>query len=139
MKDRKVVALIVLGIGAVISLIYGITAPPKRRGRVSPGREAAYREKNLRPIEKIISTKRRAKKTKYEKWGRNPFAPKGLNDSQGMVLDGIMWQPENPKAIISGQVVGKGAKIGDKIVTDIKRNTVIIKDGAEEITLRLSD
>lgn len=85
-----------------------------------------------------ISTpvKRRAKRTRFTSWGRNPFAQKG-SSSAASDLAGILWDDKSPKAIIGGIVVGKGDVVGGNTVVDIQRDRVILNDGARDFEVGL--
>lgn len=138
MKDKKVIILIILGIGALISLIYGITVGPKTR-KASPRLESAPTTEAISVARRIVPTERKAAKTDFIAWGRNPFVQKespGAKVSK-LVLGGIMWNVENPKAMINNEIVGIGDKVGGNTVVDIKKNSVTVNDGTEDFVLRL--
>jgi len=81
------------------------------------------------------SHKRQKAKTTYTQWGRNPFTvAQDLND---LVVEGIAWDENNPKAIINGQIITVGDKLGANTIVAIEPNSVIIKNEAEEVELRL--
>ena len=141
-KDKKTTILIVLSIGAVISLIYGITAPPPGRarrrasataGQTAPGKDASSARKAALP------TVRLSKETAYKGWKRNPFVPTGSSGFSELTLGGIMWQERNPRAVINGSLVGEGDAIDDYKVVEIERDHVKLKSVSGEITLNLKD
>lgn len=135
--DKKVIVLIVLSIAAVISLIYGILAQPKGKHVVSQGPAAEYKTDAGQTI-RIVPKRRLAKKTDFKAWGRNPFAPKGSDDaSLKPVLNGIMWYEGNPEAMISGDMVHVGDKVGIYTVVEIKKDSVTLNDGTSEVVLTL--
>ena len=78
MQNKKVLILIVLAVGAVISLIYGITAPPKLKRKAISAVETIMPVRLDRARRKITPTERRASRTDYTAWARNPFAEKKL-------------------------------------------------------------
>ena len=137
MKDKKVLILIVLGIGAAASLIYGVIAPSKRRGRVYTEPKPSANKAVYRPAEKIIPTKRRAKRTEVDYWGRNPFIPKKGKVAGRPTLGGIMWNEKDPKAVIGSEMVSRGDIISGYKIVDILKDRVILKSGAEELILKL--
>ena len=114
MWNKKLIILIVLGIAAIFSLIYGVVTPPKGRRRASSKSETVSRDERIESITKIIPMKRRAKKTKFVFWARNPFAPKEIPRVKvvKLTLNGILWDEENPKAIINNAILEIGDKIG---------------------------
>ncbi len=137
MKNKKVVIAIILCIGAVISLIYGLTAGSKTRRK--PSSEAVSVHEAALPARPITSTKRRAAKTDFDSWSRNPFAPKKTSDKVvvKLTLSGIIWDDKEPKALINDVVVGIGDKIDENTVVEIEQNRVILNDGTEDIVLTL--
>jgi len=71
----------------------------------------------------------------YAKWGQNPFmlkrAPKAL------FIEGIMWDENEPKAIINGTIVGAGEVVEGKTIIEIKSTSVIIRgDDGKNIELK---
>ena len=71
-------------------------------------------------------------------WGRNPFVLESVaSGSQILALSGILWDAENPKAIIGDKIVGKGDKIEEKTVIDIQKDRVILNDGVKDFELIL--
>lgn len=134
MKDKKVTALIVLAVLAVISLIYGMTAAPKRRAASSAVNEA----ERLLPRSGSIGVERRAKKSGFTSWKRSPFAPSGA-PSTALVLNGILGNGKNIKAMVGDVIVGNGDKIGNNTVVDIKPDRVILNDGIRDFELKLKE
>lgn len=139
MQNKKVIIAIILCIGAVISLIYGITSGPKAKRK--PGSESASSPEAVSAVKRIIPTKRQAAKTEFVVWGRNPFVPKGTPGTlpSKLVLGGIMWHEENLKAMINNVLVGIGDKIGENTVVDIKKDSVILNNGTEDFELHLAE
>jgi hypothetical protein len=145
MQNKKLIALIILSIGAVISLIYGITTPSKIRRDIA-------RESNVvvsrsdegagTAVGRVIYTKRYREKTTFRSWGRNPFIEKGspaAQDTPRLTLNGIVWDKESPTAIINGEIVGVGDKIGKITVVSIRKTTVTLNDGVKNFRLRIEE
>jgi hypothetical protein len=81
------------------------------------------------------SNERKKAKTSYVDWGRNPFV---LSQSpKASVLEGIMWDSQDPKAIINGYILGVGDPVGPGTIVDIQQNSVTIKNGTIEKVYRL--
>jgi len=81
------------------------------------------------------SSERKKAKTSYTEWGRNPFT---LSASpKASVLEGILWDAQDPKAMINGRILGIGEKVGSGEITDIQRTSVTIKTGTKEKVYRL--
>ena len=140
MKNKKLIVLIVLGIGAILSLIYGISTPSRGKKSTASGvQEAITQDSMAQNANKIVPTARRAKKTEFTTWERNPFTPSGTlsTSTSALTLGGIMWQKVNPKAMVNNEIVGIGDKIGEYKVTDIKKDHVVLNDGKESHTLYL--
>lgn len=139
MRDKKVVILIVLSIFAVISLVYGIVASPKARVK----NVQAGAQKNLQQVpasEDLSSLRRRAKRSKFTSWKRNPFTLQKAPSTafNGLVLGGIMFDKEKPLALINNDVVKIGDNIGGNIIVDIKQDRVILNNGTSNFELKIS-
>jgi hypothetical protein len=52
-------------------------------------------------------------------------------------LTGILWDKLKPLAIIDGNVVRKGQRVGNKTIMDIKQDRVILSDGQIISEIRL--
>jgi len=74
-------------------------------------------------------------RTTYTEWGQNPFmlkrAPKAL------YIEGIMWDTNDPKVIINGDILSVGGVVEDKTIIEIKPNSVLIRgDDGEDVELK---
>ncbi|MFH1202138.1 MAG: hypothetical protein V1674_04530 [Candidatus Omnitrophota bacterium] len=77
-------------------------------------------------------------RTKYTKWGRSPFVlQKSRKFGFNLNLAGVLWDKDNPQAIINGRIVGKGDEIEGFKVIEITKDKVILSDGANRVELRL--
>ena len=75
-----------------------------------------------------------------DKYGReDPFNPvferKVMLSGKG--LSGIIWDEQDPKAVVDGNIVGVGDRVGLNTVVEITQDRVILSDGSSEIELRL--
>jgi len=140
MQNKKVVALIILTALAVISLIYGVTASPKGRARspTAAGSQVATMPPAQSAAKSAVSTVRRAKRSQFKAWKRNPFAS-GLTVSTmtELTLNGIIWNKTKPKAMIGDAIVVKGDTIGANKVVDIQPDKVILNDGTKDFELKI--
>lgn len=141
MENKKLIALIVLGIAAVISLYYGMSSgskygrPAKNTDTTAP--RYVVQKEDPKPQE-AQSIRRRAKKSPYATWARSPFMPKSAKGSSyQMELSGIIGSSPNLKAMINGEVVGKGGRVGSCTVTDVFSDRVTLNDGTKDIVLKL--
>ena len=151
MQNKKNIVLIILGIAAVFSLIYGITAPPKGGGARAVKSSDAREAEAVPPVRKLVLKERHAVKTEFKSWGRNPFIKKGIQEkiqeniqekpavpeSLKLTLNGIIWNAKNPRALINNAILSKGDKIGANTIVDIKQKSVVLNDGTKDFEIRL--
>ena len=74
----------------------------------------------------------------YQPQVRSP-APELKNTNDGYILEGIIYNPSKPFAIINGKMFEAGGRIGDFEVAEITPDTVLLKnlkDGTSR-TIRL--
>lgn len=116
MQNRKLIILIILGIAAIFSDATPVIA------------------------EKDIARERRAKRSSFTSWGRNPFSLyRGpATTISGLALSGVLWDENAPTAIVNEEIVGIGDKIGIYTVVDIQKDKVILTDGTKNYELNLS-
>ena len=74
-------------------------------------------------------------------WGRDPFSlsasaslDAGLED---LILNGIMWDKDNPYAIINSDIVKVGDELRGMKVLEITEKLVILEEDGKRYTLRL--
>lgn len=138
MRNKKVIILAALGALAVLSLFYGIVTPPGGRRRPPVEQTGVQQGKEVSPSEKRILPLRQGKRTSYSSWGRDPFVLRNTASGAGLMLGGIMWDKENPMAIINGRIVKTGDNVGGNIVVDIRQDSVILNDGGKDVELRIT-
>ena len=72
---------------------------------------------------------------------RDPFVPlAGLEEGPKLAwlsLEGILWDPKFPMAIINDKIIGKGDKIEGAEVIEIEKDRVVLRYGEEQSILRL--
>ncbi len=81
-----------------------------------------------------------------EEWGESPFlidrnAPRSTeippnSAEQEIRLQGILWDPQAPTAIVNNRVVGQGDSLGRWEVVEIQKTQVVLSDGSTTRTLR---
>lgn len=144
MTVTRVKILIAVSILAVVSLIYGILAPPPgRRSRVSASAEkrSPAAAPSGAPIRPMFAAERLFRKGEHDTWGVNPFAKKKLprSDFENLVLNGIAWDVNHPTAIINDQVVTVGDKIEGALVAAMDPTGVTLQHGDKELRLTLGE
>jgi hypothetical protein len=93
---------------------------------------------NLRVYDKL----RDDQKAVWEKeWGRDPFTPQELFSNivkaVNLSLQGVLWDPEKPKAIVNEKTLYVGDTLYGYTVVEIKPRSVILKTGEKDIELSL--
>ena len=73
------------------------------------------------------------------KWGRDPFSLEAYSDNatQGLTLNGIVWDANNPYAIINNNIVKLGDRVNDMTVIQINEKDVIVDQDGQQFTLDL--
>ena len=75
----------------------------------------------------------------YPAWGRNPFVLEAASNTRKIILNGILWDDQNPQALIGDHIVKEGDTIGSSIVVDIHPDSVILNNGIEYLELKLGE
>lgn len=141
-QTPKLKILTVLTVVAFLSLMYGILTPAKRRGGHTPDMSAieltSRSGSETAPSSFQRTAERTAKKMGYATWGRSPFLPKteSVVTRTKLVLAGIAWDDQSPKAVINDQIVGVGDTVGGNSVVSIQKDRVIMSDGSSDFELR---
>lgn len=83
----------------------------------------------------------RALKEETKKMGvpRDPFSRQIVSavTARGLSLSGIAWDQEDPTAIIDSRIVRVGDEIGGYVVTEIRKDAVVLNNGTENLELKL--
>ncbi len=132
--DKKFAAFALIAALAGVSLIYGLTSSSERKqgARVSSAVPVAV----TGPLEPLRP--RPARRSDLS-WGRDPFtvpraSSKGLT---GLLLSGIIWDAQKPNAIINGNIVSIGDKVGQATVKQILPDRVLMSEDAKTFELYL--
>jgi hypothetical protein len=86
------------------------------------------------------SMDRQRPRSVYQDWGKNPFfieTPPVKEEPPRLLLQGISWDENSPIAVLNGQVVGVGDRLGGHTVKDIQRDRILLNDGMKNIELHL--
>ncbi len=73
-------------------------------------------------------------------WGRCPFSGKvyyGESKALDLKLSGVLWDQDNPQAIINGEILEVGQRIGKFTIIEIHSEGVIISDGTSKFELKI--
>ena len=83
--------------------------------------------------------------TRYESWAESPFLTDrsqrpvgGVSEAapSELILNGILWDPNAPSAIVNNRVVNIGDQLGPWRVAEIQKDRVILSDGTDTKTLQ---
>ncbi len=96
----------------------------------------AKKTEDSRGLYEMLEQQAKLIKLKRDPFTAAPIVSEKILQS-GVDLTGILWDKDKPLAIIDGAVVKKGARIGNKTIIDIKRDRVILSDGAVLSELKL--
>lgn len=141
-KNKKSLLLVILSVGAVASLTYGILTPSKIRREIkakTKGAPAVRGAPTPSLQKRVLAVERGTAKSTFAFWGRSPFLPKesAIESSTVLVLNGIAWDEKTPQAIINDRIVGVGDEISGKRVVAIHPVSVVLNDGFEDFELKL--
>ena len=137
-NNVKVILAVVLGIGAITSVIHGMTAPSPKRGRAAGPPAAVSQAQGSVSGEAAAPVKRLAVRTQFKAWRRHPFVlPERAGGSTMLTLSGIFSKGNIYKAMIGDTIVKKGDKVGSNTVVDVQKDKVILNDGVKNFELKL--
>ncbi|MFT5206849.1 MAG: hypothetical protein ACI9CF_000590 [Candidatus Omnitrophota bacterium] len=146
MKDKKTIILIALTLGALGSLIYGMTADPVVKKSASsaqapldnPTNSSAHH--SIDPMlpdvnihTELTRVQEQRPRSEFKNWGRNPFDV--IEDK--LSVSAIAWSIDKPRAFINGNVLYEGDLIQDKVILQIFIDHVILKDADSIVRLDL--
>lgn len=138
-KQKMILGLL----GLVLVLVWGralITGRPRRAG---PRKQTETARPLARPAAgKPVTAPTVPAHEVPPGWGESPFLS-GRNASSGdggtvgspsgerrYELNGILWDPQRPSAIINNQVVSVGDRLRGWQVMEIRKDRVVLSDGA---------
>jgi len=147
MRQKDLIELVVTVVLVIVMIFSFANAGKKLRSRTMQKIKPKVEDSVALPVDrtKIIEVKSTynslEQQVKTLELKRDPFTAAPIiierNTLSGVSLTGILWDQDKPMAIIDGEVVKKGARIGKKTLLEIKRDRVILSDGEvlTEITL----
>ena len=135
----------ILGIVLVTVWIRAFTFGPvhsaRRSGQKVP---SSLQLPEVAPSVPAISTS--STDTSSEGWGDSPFlmergqhqagGPSSEATPEEYLLNGILWDPQAPSAIVNNRVVNMGDQIGPWRVVEIQKDRVILSNGTQTRTLQ---
>ena len=153
MQNKKLMILIILGAFAVISLIYGMVTPSKKRRERLSKPVYTQDENKITATKRIVSTVRGVKRSNYPSWGRSPFIPLVSGNKTvvgqadwsfinpklpGLKIEGILFDKTNPLAIINDKIVAIGDSISDCKIVSITMEEIVIRYMDKEYSVKIS-
>ncbi len=138
-NDKLKRLLSILALIAILVWVRAFKSPAPKRGTrrnigsvgiVSSEGESAFF---------LSAQKQKRPKSAYTGWKRNPFTIETPDRDTifKLVLEGIIWDEKNPAAMINGQIVNIGDRVGGSMVMGISENSVTLNDGISSFELRL--
>ena len=137
MKDKKIPILVFL---IVIMLFVWMRscAIVLKKGRLKSSTPVKLSLQQAEPQSKAVLEPRTRPRSQFKEWGRSPFVlQKSKKYGSGLILGGILWDKDNPQAIINNQVVGLNDELEGYKIIEIRKDRVILSDGANKIELKL--
>lgn len=137
-KRAQLVGVVVIGVLAAGTFVQGLmkcsrgAEPPAASEATLSQAETVRTEANMKS--RVIA------RTRFEDWGRNPFAEEEQAESApgvDLALSGIAWDPVRPQAVINGRIVGVGDKVGGVSIVEINQDRVIVEDESSSYELHL--
>lgn len=137
---RKKIPLIVLSFLVLVMIVVWAKALKKTK-RAGLVREAGAKITSKDTKDGVFWGDKSAKERKrsaYKNWGRDPFTPaREITSLMDLNLMGILWDENNPQAIINERIVKVNDTIDNNRVIEIKKSSVTLSDGKNKIELKL--
>ena len=133
LAKKEKIELIITGIGVVFLIFLVISNTQRTQSkRISTNdKDKAMVYSLFAPIS--FETAETKETEIMEGWGRDPFflAAPGTEDIglEGLILNGIVWDKDNPYAIVNSDIVKIGDKLGSMKVIEINENNIIVEEG----------
>ncbi len=139
MRQKNIVELGITGILVIVMLFVFGNAAKKSRSRNIKDSRPKPADSAVIPLLQVNIPDSKGlynlleQQVKSIELKRDPFTAAPIISDEGLrseiSLTGILWDKAKPLAIIDGNVVKKGERVGNKTVVDIKRDRVILSDG----------
>lgn len=137
--DKKRIELVVTAVLVLILILSWANSIKisKRRKGAAPAKAASAK---LAPAEKEAVGASEQDWQSLE-WARDPFTGRVYSgEASGPIdlqLQGILWDEKKPRALIGGEIVGKGDALGNNVVIKISKDSVLLNDGTNDLELKL--
>lgn len=138
-RQKDIVELGVTGVLVIVMLAVFGNAAKKSRSRDMKDSRPKAADSAVMPVVQVNTPDSKGlynmleQKVKSIQLKRDPFTAASIvsdeNSRSVISLTGIFWDKAKPLAIIDGNVVKKGERVGNKMVVDIKQDRVILSDG----------
>ncbi len=145
MRQKDLIELGITGILVIVLIVAFGNAAKKAHSRIVKNTEvvnlnsvAPVKEERIdsRSLYKVLEDEAKSMELKRDPFTTAPIISE-KNMQSGFALTGILWDKVKPMAIIDGDVVKKGGRVGNKVVVDIKKDRVILSDGQDLFEVRL--
>ena len=139
--------LIVFGVLLVVMVAVYTTAFRPRAPEPTSGRVAVAEAPTVPPGQEATiaiaqpSQQREAQRQRVLllAWRRDPFTRgAGIGEVSGLTLTGILWDPNEPIAVINGQTVQVGDEVDGYQIVAISHDRVSLTDGTPTLQLSIS-
>lgn len=146
LSRKQWITLGVLGILLVVVWARALSTPGNRSGRGTRGPAVAGPAAPPKSLPQAAAAAAGlAREPSSAEWKENPFLADRqpdrpiptVDNPEGMILSGILWDPVAPTAVVNNQVVGPGESVGPWQVVEIQRDRVILSDGTSALTLEV--
>jgi hypothetical protein len=67
----------------------------------------------------------------------NSSRDRALAYARGLRMNGVLWDPNAPMAMINGEGLREGDRVGEALVKKIHRSHVVVEIYGEEVTLSI--
>lgn len=139
-NTKEIIATLALVVVFVIAGANAVKAVKKKGLKQTPIVAASTAGVNSTISAISRQEKEEASGGKPLKWGRDPFSGRvyaGGQEEGGLNLVGIMFDKNNPAAIINDEIVEVGDKVNGNKIIEITKDRVILNDGGRNIELKL--
>ena len=147
MRQKELIELSITGVLVVVMILAFGNAAKKSRFRAMKNAKLKVVDLAVLPAPRGNITESKnlynilEQQAKTMELKRDPFTAAPIiiekNMQDGVALTGILWDKDKPMAIIDGEVVKRGGRIGNKTLVEIKRDRVILSDGEVLSEVRL--